>query len=286
MIDLHAHTTCSDGSVTPTQLVELAAGLGLSAVAITDHDSVEGLAEGAEAGHRLGIQVVPGVEIPLEYETFTLDMLGYFLCGPPSEEFRERLARLRRGRDERNAQILARLRQLGISLDPAELAGIAAGEAVGRPHIGELMRRRGYVDSITEAFEQYLRRGKPAYVDRRRLGLREALRLITSSGGVASIAHPGIIRTDHAGIDRLLRESARHGLVGLECYYPKHDDGTVFHFLELADEFGLVPTGGSDFHGDMKPEIKLGQVWRGQAVPDDVLDRLKARCRPAGLAGG
>jgi 3',5'-nucleoside bisphosphate phosphatase len=281
MIDLHAHTTCSDGSMTPTQLVELAARLGLSAVAITDHDSVEGLAEGAEAGRRCGIEVVPGVEIPLEYETFTLDMLGYFLCGLPSDEFRERLVRLRKGRDERNAEILARLRDLGMDLDPAELAEIAGGEAVGRPHIGELMRRRGYVNTITEAFDNYLRRGKPAYVDRRRLSLREALRLIASSGGVASIAHPGLIRTDHGGMDRLLRESVRDGLVGLECYYPKHDDRAVYHFLELADEFRLVPTGGSDFHGDIKPDIRLGKVWRGQAVPDEALERLKARCEPA-----
>lgn len=282
MIDLHAHTTCSDGSVTPTQLVELAARLELAAVAITDHDSIEGVDEAVAAGRRLGIEVVPGVEIPLEFETFTLDMLGYFLCGPPSDEFRRRLVKLRQGRDERNAQILARLRETGIDLDPAELADVAAGEAVGRPHIGELMRRRGYVVSISEAFEKYLRRGRPAYVDRRRLGLPEALRLIRASGGVAAIAHPGLIRTDHAGLERLLRESVRHGLSGLECYYPRHDDQTVRFFLDLAREHGLVATGGSDYHGDIKPDVRLGVVWQGRAVADEVLDQLKARCEPPG----
>ena len=246
MIDLHAHTTCSDGSVTPTQLVELAARLELAAVAITDHDSIEGVDEAVAAGRRLGIEVVPGVEIPLEFETFTLDMLGYFLCGPPSDEFRRRLVKLRQGRDERNAQILARLRETGIDLDPAELADVAAGEAVGR------------------------------------LGLPEALRLIRASGGVAAIAHPGLIRTDHAGLERLLRESVRHGLSGLECYYPRHDDQTVRFFLDLAREHGLVATGGSDYHGDIKPDVRLGVVWQGRAVADEVLDQLKARCEQPG----
>ena len=209
MIDLHAHTHCSDGTLAPAELVALAREIGLSAIAITDHDTVDGLEEALAAGLQLGVEVVPGVEINLEHNEVTLDLLGYFLAGAPSDELREQLARLRRYRDERNARILARLAELGYPIEPAELAAIAGGEAVGRPHIGEAMRRRGYVQSISEAFERFLRRSAPAYVDRRRLGLAEGVRLLRDSGGVAVIAHPGIIRTDEAGLRHLCSDAAR-----------------------------------------------------------------------------
>ena len=278
MIDLHAHTSCSDGSETPTELVALAAEIGLKAVAITAHDSVDGIPEALQAGERYGVEVVPGVEIPLEFESFTLDMLGYFLCGAPSDEFRAQLERLRRGRDERNARILQILSELGYPLDPTELAEVAGGETVGRPHIGEALRRHGYVDTITEAFERFLRRGAPAFVDRRRLGLAPAIRLIRESGGAAVIAHPGIIRTDQAGLRRLVREAASLGVVGMECSYPVYDAETERCCLALAAEFGLVPTGGSDFHGSVKPAARLGKGAGGRPIPDDILEQLRARC--------
>jgi predicted metal-dependent phosphoesterase TrpH len=278
MIDLHAHTNWSDGSETPTELVALAAEVGLTAVAITDHDSVDGIPEALLAGGQYGVEVVPGVEIPLEFESFTLDMLGYFLCGAPSDEFRAQLERLRRGRDERNTRILQILRELGYPLDPAELAEVAGGETIGRPHIGEALRRHGYVDTITEAFERLLRRGAPAFVDRRRLGLAPAIRLIRESGGVAVIAHPGIIRTDPAGLRRLVREAARLGVVGMECSHPVYDAETEQRCLALAAEFGLVPTGGSDFHGSVKPAARLGKGAGGRPIPDEVLEQLRARC--------
>ena len=281
VIDLHAHTSCSDGSETPTELVALAAQIGLKAVAVTDHDSVDGIPEALAAGRRYGVEVVPGVEIPLEFESFTLDMLGYFLCGVPSEEFRAQLEKLRHSRDERNVRILQILGELGYPLQPAELAQVAGGEAVGRPHIGEAMRRHGYVQTISEAFERFLRRGAPAYVDRRRLGLAPAVRLIRESGGVAVIAHPGIIRTDHAGLRRLVREAARLGVVGMECSYPLYDEETEQRCRALAAEFGLVPTGGSDFHGSVKPAAHLGQGAGGRPIPDELLDQLRERCESA-----
>lgn len=278
MIDLHTHTTMSDGSLTPRELVAAAAELGLSAVAITDHDSVEGIDEALTAGVKTGIVVVPGVEIPLEYERFTLDMLGYFLCGAPGEAFREELTRLRRGRDERNALILERLAELGYPLAPQDLAAVADGEAVGRPHIGEALRQRGYVGSITEAFERFLRRGAPAFVDRRRLGLVDAVRLIRAANGLAVIAHPGLIRTDEAGLERLVRDSRRCGVVGIECSYPRHDEETVRRCRALAEKYDLVATGGSDFHGAIKPDVRLGIGAGGRPIPDDVLDELRGRC--------
>ena len=279
MIDLHTHTTFSDGSLTPTELVEAATALGLTAVAVTDHDTVDGLPEALAAGERLGIRVVPGVEINLEHERVTMDLLGYFLGGRPSEELKAELAELRLYRDERNARILERLAELGYALEPDDLAAAAENGAVGRPHIGEALVRRGYVGSITEAFERFLRRGAPAWVDRRRLSLGAALRLLRASGGLPVLAHPGIIRTDAAGLEHIVREAARLGMAGIECYYPLHDETTVAHCLALAAKYALVPTGGSDYHGSVKPDTRLGIGSAGLPLPDRLLIDLERRAQ-------
>jgi predicted metal-dependent phosphoesterase TrpH len=275
VIDLHTHTTFSDGSLTPTQLVEEAAAMGLTAVAVTDHDTVDGLPEALAAGERLGVEVVPGVEINLEHDRVTMDMLGYFLAGQPSEELQEELAELRVYRDERNARMVERLAELGLPLDPADLSAAAENGAVGRPHIGEAMVRRGYASSIDEAFEVYLRRGAPAWVDRRRLSLGRALRLLRASGGLPVLAHPGIIRTGATGLNHIVRDASRSGLAGIECYYPLHDAATVASCLALAHRYALVPTGGSDYHGSVKPKARLGVGSGGGPVPDRVLTDLR-----------
>lgn len=284
MIDLHTHTRYSDGSLTPTEVVELAAREGLRAVAITDHDSIDGLEEALAAGERLGIEVVPGVELNLEHEQVTMDLLGYFFDRCPGDEMQAALAEMRSYRDERNARILARLAELGMPIDAAELAAIAEHGAVGRPHIGEAMRRRGYAVSISDAFQRYLRRGAPAWIDRRRLSLTQAVRLLRASGGLPVIAHPGIIRTDRAGLTGIVRDAARHGVVGLECHYPLHDDETVAGCRALCARYGLVATGGSDFHGDVKPDVRLGRGAGGRPIPDEALEDL--RCLAADAAPG
>jgi len=275
MIDLHAHTTFSDGSLTPTELVEEATALGLTAVAVTDHDTVDGLPEALAAGERLGIRVVPGVEINLEHERVTMDVLGYFLGGGPSRELKAELAELRLYRDERNARILERLAELGYALEPYDLAAAAENGAVGRPHIGEALVRRGYAGSITEAFERFLRRGAPAWVDRRRLSLGAAMRLLRASGGLPVLAHPGIIHTDAAGLEHIVRDAARLGLAGIECFYPLHDEATVARCLALADKYALAATGGSDFHGSVKPDAHLGIGSAGLPLPDELLADLE-----------
>ena len=275
MIDLHTHTTFSDGSLTPTQLVEEATALGLTAVAVTDHDTIDGLPEALAAGERLGIRVVRGVEIILEHVRSTMDMLGYFLGGRPGAELEAELAELRLYRDERNRRIVERLAELGYPLGPDDLAAAAGDGAVGRPHIGEALVRRGYVGSISEAFERFLSRGAPAWVDRRRLSLGAALRLLRASGGLPVLAHPGIIRTDAAGLEHIVREAARLGVAGIECYYPLHDEATVAFCLALADKYALVPTGGSDYHGSVKPDARLGIGSAGLPLPDELLTRLE-----------
>ncbi len=276
MIDLHTHTRFSDGSLTPTEVVELAVRVGLSAVAITDHDGIGGLEEALAAGERLGIEVVPGVELNLEHDQVTMDLLGYFFDCCPGDEMQAELATLRGYRDERNALILTRLAELGMPIEPDELAAIAEHGAAGRPHIGEALRRAGYVESVTEALRLYLGRGRPAWVDRRRLSLRKAVTLLREADGLPVIAHPGIIRSDRAGLAALVREAAALGVVGLECHYPLHDDATVADCLGLCERHGLVPTGGSDFHGAMKPDNRLGRADGGRPIADELLEGLRA----------
>ena len=281
MIDLHTHTTFSDGSLTPAELVGEATAVGLTAVAVTDHDTVDGLPEALAAGERLGIRVVPGVEINLEHERVTMDMLGYFLGGPPSEELKAQLAELRIYRDERNARILERLAELGFALEPDDLVAAAENGAVGRPHIGEALVRRGYAGSVKEAFERFLGRGAPAWVDRRRLSLGAALRLLRASGGLPVLAHPGLIRADAAGLEHIARDAAKLGMAGIECYYPLHDEATVARCLALADKYALVPTGGSDFHGSVKPDAHLGVGSAGLPLPDELLADLECAATDA-----
>jgi len=279
MIDLHAHTTHSDGTVSPTELVELARDLGLNAVAVTDHDTVDGLEEALAAGERLGVEVIPGVELSLEWEDRTLHLLGYFFCALPTDELRAALVELRHYRDVRNARILELLGELGYPVEPDALAQIADGGAVGRPHIGEVMRQRGYVSSLEEAFERFLRKGAPAYVDRRRLALPEAVRLLRRSGGIGSLAHPGIIPVDAVELERIARSVAAGGVAGLECYYGTYDEATTRLCLDIAARNGMVATGGSDFHGAVKPNVVLGVGAEGRAIPEHVLDDLKERYR-------
>ncbi len=278
MIDLHTHTTFSDGSYTPAELVTAAAELGLSAVAVTDHDTVGGLPEALAAGRRLGFHVVPGVEINLEHEHATMDMLGYFLHGGPGAELDDELARLRCYRNERNARIVARLAELGMPLAAVELRAATGDGAVGRPHIGLALMRRGYVTSVAEAFRLYLRRGAPAWVDRRRLSLHAAVELLRASGGVAVLAHPGLIHSER-GLDRIVCDAAQAGVVGLECYHPAHDEETIAACLRLASRFDLVVTGGSDFHGAVKPQVRLGIGPGGMSLPDELLTSLTIRAQ-------
>ncbi len=277
MIDLHTHTTFSDGSLTPTQLVAEASAKGLTAVAITDHDTVDGLPEGLAAGEAFGVRVVPGVEINLEHEGVTMDLLGYFLQGAPSDRLREALTEMRRSRDERNARILEKLAGLGFALGEDDLAEVSSAGAIGRPHIGEALRRRGYVGSIAEAFELLLRRGGPAWVDRRRVSLAAAIRLLTDSGGLPVLAHPGLIRVDAAGLERIVAAAAGMGIVGLECHYPRHDAATERRCLDLCARYGLAATGGSDYHGSIKPDVALGADADGAGFPDSLLADLERR---------
>jgi len=257
----------------------MAAEAGLAAVAITDHDTVAGNAEAVEAGPVYGVEVVPGVEISVNHGGPSYHMLGYFV-DYEYEPLLSNLEAIRRFRDERNEKIVARLNELDMPVTLEEIEAEARGESVGRPHVAAVLLRRGYVSSTQEAFDRYLAKGKPAYIDRDRLSAAGGIDLIRGAGGVAVFAHPCIYKWDDPDdLRRTVAEFAEMGVVGLEGYYSGHTPEDERRITALADEFGLVVTGGSDFHGAAKPEFQLGSGAGNLAVSYEHLQKLKERLK-------
>ena len=272
-VDLHAHTTASDGTDSPARLVMNAAALGLSAVAITDHDTTQGLAEAEEAARRAGIELVRGVELSLDWHSGAMHML--VLLAEDIGLLHSRLGEVRRGRVRRNQVMVERLRDQGIRITMDEVAAESGQGTTGRPHLAAVLVKRGYVSDIGEAFNKYLGRGRPAYAERKRLAPAEAIELAHAAGGVAVLAHPLTLGVEGGELCTLLSELAALGLDGLEAYYGAYEPPTRGNLADLARRHGLVPTGGSDYHGRFKPGIGLG-VGRGDLlVPDQVLEELR-----------
>ena len=258
--DLHTHTTASDGQYTPAELVQLAKQRGLDAIAVTDHDTMDGLREALQAGEQNGLHVIPGIELSAkEYPTFHI--LGYAIS-PDAPALRDLCGKMKARRDERNPRLLAFLREKGIELSLSEVAEIAGGDIIGRPHFAQVMVRRGYVSSNREAFDRYLdteeyhekvERGKPS--------VQECIQAIRASGGKVSLAHPYQIGISDEELDKLVERLARFGLDAIECYYPKYTPEQQTFYLCLAERYRLHQTGGSDFHGEkVKPDVELAGV--------------------------
>lgn len=280
-IDLHIHSTASDGTLTPLEILSLARRLGLAAIAITDHDTLAGSRELLERSARLGIKAVSGVEISAAPPSLcpqrgSFHVLGYGIAFDHSR-LNQILERLQNARSERNPKIIQRLNDLGFALDLAEAAELAGGlDGLGRPHIARLMKHKGYVASIDEAFDRYLGHGKPGYVDKFRVPCQEAMRLIRDAGGIPVLAHPGVTLDDGLDLDRLLADLVAMGLGGIEVYYPDHDAVQTARFAGAARRHGLLMTGGSDFHGSLKPEIQMGVGSGTLAVPYTLYEALAA----------
>jgi len=275
MIDLHAHSTCSDGSLTPEALAARGAEAGLNALALTDHDTTAGVAAFLAACEGLPMDGVGGVEISAAVPRGTLHMLGYFVDPGPCE-LQDALAHIRGGREERNRTILANLNKLGFELTWEDVKAFSGDEVMGRPHFAQALMAGTYVRSKTEAFDRYLGKGKPAYADRFRLPPAESVALIAGAGGAAVLAHPFTLDLGPEALDRLVAELRAAGLAGIEAYYPEHSPRQREQYLALAEKHGLVATGGSDFHGELNPDIRLGVGFGSLHVPDEVLDALRA----------
>jgi len=282
-IDLHTHTTASDGTATPRELVRLAAEAGLSAVAITDHDTVDGLPEAMAAGRQYGVQVVGGVELSVADGQRTLHLLGLFVPEAPGE-LGAVLARAREKRHDRNRLILDRLAGLGIGLDYGEVLELAAG-SVGRPHIAAALLRKGAVKTLREAFERYLGAGGAAYAPKTKMPMERAVGLLRAEGAIPALAHPYQLREKGASLERLVAGYREMGVMAIEARYSEHSEAQTREYLALAKKLDIGVTGGSDFHGAAKPGIRLGRGRGGLFVPEGLLADLARRregLRPAG----
>jgi len=277
MIDLHVHTTASDGTCSPGEVVRLASKKGMSALAITDHDTMAGVAEALEEGRTLGVEVVPGVEMSAQWERGILHILGYFV-DRDHPELVKKLDYLKRGREERTPGILTKLRRLNLEISVDEVNKEAGPGVPGRPHIARIMVRKHYVSDLQEAFDRYLRKGAPAYVEKAKLPPYDALELITQAGGVPVMAHPHSLMTVYASyLEEIVRDLKTHGLQGIEAYYPKHTPENTRAFLTIARKFNLAVTGGTDFHGSNKPDVELGVIPGLDPLPYSLLEGLKER---------
>ena len=268
-IDLHLHTTASDGMFSPEEVVGLAAEKGLEAIAITDHDSVSGVAAAVKAAESSpGLKVIPGVEFNTDIPDGEVHVLGYFI-DYRSQELRKELRRLRQARKRRARRIMAKLAQLGVEVSWERVTQLAAGGSMGRPHIAQAMLEQGYISSLQEAFIRYIGRRGPAYVERERMSPVEAVKLVVKARGLPVLAHPAGID----GLEELIEQLKAAGLVGLEAYYNGYSQQTIDRLVDIAAKHGLITCGGSDFHGfGGGREILVG----GIEVPGDCLAQLVA----------
>ncbi len=275
-VDLHTHSDRSDGSDSPEVLVEKAAARGLTAIALTDHDTLEGIEAAREAAAGLPIEVVPGVEISCEWPQGAMHLVVLFL-EPGSGPLPEALGRLRRSREQRNVQIADRLRRLGVDVTIEEVLTEAGVGVVGRPHFAQVLVRKGVVPDITAAFDEYLGDRAPAYVGRERLAPEEAITLARASGALPVLSHPHTLGLSSAHeYASTYRRLASAGLVGIEAYYGDYPQEQREQLATTARSFGLIPSGGSDYHGTYKEGRELGVGHGDLYVPDAVLEELKA----------
>ena len=284
-IDLHIHSTASDGSLTPDRILSQAAACGLAAISITDHDTVAGVIAALEHGIPDTIQFMTGVEISAEYPPgFEADgsmhLLGYGF-DPHNRPLARLLEKQQQSRSQRNPRILEKLAEAGIELEMAELAAKVGKSDIARPHIAALLVEKGHAASIDDAFDRYLGKGCPAYVDRFRISAPSAIAHIQNAGGIAALAHPGLIHHGQTGdpiigrLEQLLTDLTAMGLGGLEVYYSGHSPEQTAAFRKLAEKFHLLPTGGSDFHGDINPDIRMGSGPGDLHVPFEVFAGLR-----------
>jgi predicted metal-dependent phosphoesterase TrpH len=275
VIDLHVHSVYSDGTDTPAELVQLAVARGLTAMALTDHDTVGGVEPLLEAAASSPIEPVPGIELSAECARGTMHILGYFIDHTCSALL-GKIERVQSGREVRNTEILKKLNKLGYVLLWSDVQKQAGCDVIGRPHFAEALVERGHVKSRKAAFELLLAKGRPAYADRDRYTASECIDLIHRAGGVSVLAHPATIYMPDDELKGLVKGMKEQGLGGIEVYYAEHKPENFKKFRNWAKEFDLICTGGTDYHGANSPDLKLGTGFGQLRVPDEALDQLKS----------
>ena len=267
--DLHIHTTFSDGVLTPAEVVEKALEMGLGAIAVTDHDCVEGLPYAMEAAMGKPIEIVPGIEISAAAGEFEIHILGYFI-DYKDQKLLDILEKMKKNRVERVKNILGLLRKEGFDLDEKLVFGSFVDGTIGRMHLARIMVESGFVSNSHEAFDKYLGSGKPCCLSHVRLDFTEAISIIRAAGGVPVLAHPGTM-----GNDKLFSEYAAAGLKGVEAYHIKHKSAEIERYLAIAEKFGLIVTAGSDCHGMATGRILMGRVTTGIETVDILREESK-----------
>jgi len=275
VIDLHTHSTVSDGSDSPEEVVALAANAGLSALALTDHDRQDGTEVARRKADELGIELVPGVEISCHHPG-TMHMLVYFL-EPGEGPLQDELVRLQVARDTRNQRMVARLAELGLPVSMEELETEAGGSGAGRPHVAAILVRKGFAFSVQDAFDRYLAKGGPAYMEKERLDPLPAIALAMESGALPVLAHPLSLNLSATEMESAVGELADAGLAGLEAIYGRYTPEQRASLAIVAARAGLAITGGSDHHGIYKPDLAVGTGRGDLHVPDGALEALRDR---------
>jgi predicted metal-dependent phosphoesterase TrpH len=278
-IDLHIHSTASDGTLRPSEILTLAQDLNIAAISITDHDTLEGSKNALSCGIPPSVKFLTGVEIGADppdsfFLSGSLHILGYAV-DVHHPDLNQTLSKLKESRENRNPRILKLLSGLGIEITFDELRNLAEDSQLGRPHIARLMVKKGYVQSIDAAFDQYLGHGKPAYVDRFRFGCEDTIRIILDAGGIPVLAHPMLLGIQQYEIfEDLIAVLTEMGMRGIEVYYPEHTRNLVAYYTRLAHHHDLLITGGTDFHGDINPEIQMGSGTGDLYIPYKLYEKL------------
>lgn len=282
LIDLHTHSTASDGTDSPSEVVRLAKAAGLSAIALTDHDTVDGLEEAEAAGAACGLPVVRGCELASQTPYGEAHIVGLWLPKDISP-LQDVLDEMLRNREQRNRDIVQKINELGMEMSYDEVLEESRGGSVGRPHIAAVMLKRKYVSSIREAFNKYMGKNGPAFVARKVLEPQAAVRLLREIGATPVLAHPGLIGCPYAWLADFVRSLTEAGLTAIEAYHSEHSAAQTREAVELAAANGLDLSGGSDYHGRAKPGISLGTGRGGLRVPAYLLEKLADRRIRLGL---
>jgi predicted metal-dependent phosphoesterase TrpH len=277
MIDLHTHSRASDGSLTPSELIQTARKRGLSTIALTDHDTLDGLEEAREEAAKQHIRFIPGIEIDIRYDPITVSgefhLLGLGLR-EPGPAFREALEEVSRLREERNRRILERMGEMGGKADYEEVRAISGGRTVGRPHFAALLVQRGLVKNREQAFEKYLGKGRPLYISKEGLEFTRALHIIRDAGGIPVLAHPMSLYLGWGRLPAFIADLAAQGLAGIEAWHPTAKVRSCKRLEELGTSLGLYITAGSDFHGESRPDRKLGITAGDRKIEDTLLNSI------------